>query len=120
VFSVNVVSRKKLIAFWLKHPDATEVLAVWYRTLQKSNPKNFSDLKNLFNTVDLAAGYTIFDVGGNKFRVIVILDYAHLFAKIRFVFTHEEYNHWNAAAERALEEQQKREKIKSKKGKHDA
>jgi mRNA interferase HigB len=117
---VNVVSRKKLIAFWLKHPEATEVLAVWYRALQKSNPQHFAELKNLFNTVDLAFGYTIFDVGGNKFRVIVIVDYEYSFAKIRHVLTHEEYNHWNAKAERALEEQQKREKSKSKKGKYDA
>lgn len=115
---MNVVNRKKLIAFWLKHPEATEPLAVWYRTLQKSKPKNFAQLKNLFGSVDLAAGYTIFDIGGNNFRVIVIVDYEYSFAKIRHVLTHQEYDHWNAQNERKLEQQVKLEKAKLKKGKH--
>jgi mRNA interferase HigB len=114
---VNVVSRKKLMAFWRKHPEATEPLTIWYRTLRKSRPKNFAELKSIFNSVDLASKYTIFDIGGNKFRVIIIVDYTNSFAKIRHVFTHQEYDLWNAKAEQKLEPQ----KIKAKKGKqHDA
>lgn len=111
---MNVVSRKKLIAFWLLHPQAAEPLAVWYRVLRKSQPKNFAELKSLFGAVDIASKYTIFDIGGNKFRVIVLIDFTHSFAKIRHVLTHQEYDFWNAQEERKLEP------VKKKRKKYDA
>ncbi len=107
---VNVVSRKKLIAFWLRYPESAEPLAIWYRALRKSRPKHFAELKTIFNGVDVASKYTIFDIGGNKFRVIVIVDYTNSFAKIRHVFTHHEYDSWNAQAEHKLEQKSKKRK----------
>jgi mRNA interferase HigB len=109
---VNVVSRRKLLEFWLEYPEAEEVLSIWYRTFQKAMPRNFAELKSIFGSVDLAEKYTVFDVGGNKFRVIVLIDYEYQFAKIRHVFTHQMYDQWNAQAERQLEERQKREQAK--------
>ena len=107
---VNVVSRAKLKAFWLEYPDSEEPLIAWYKTLSKLSPKNFAELKNTFNSIDLAVKYTIFDVGGNKFRIITIIDFEYQFAKIRHVFTHKEYENWNAIEEHRQDELEKRNK----------
>ena len=110
ILGVNVVSKSKLRAFWLEHPDAEEPLITWYKTLSKLSPKNFAELKDTFNSVDLAIKYTIFDVGGNKFRVIVLIDFEYQFAKIRHVLTHKEYENWSAKEEHKQDELEKRQK----------
>ncbi|GEM50115.1 type II toxin-antitoxin system HigB family toxin [Deinococcus cellulosilyticus] len=92
---MNVVSKHKLREFWAIHPEAEQALTEWYNRLRKSTPFNFAQLKDLFNAADFDTPHTIFDVGGNKYRVIAIIDYTGQFTKIRHVFTHKEYDIWS-------------------------
>lgn len=48
----------------------------------------------MFNSVDLVNPYTVFDVGGNKYRVITRVSYLHQTVHIKYVFTHKEYDKW--------------------------
>jgi mRNA interferase HigB len=92
---MNVVSKKRLRQFWTKHSEAEQPLTRWYNLFRKTSPGNFAELRETFASADFVNPHTIFNVGGNKFRIITIVDYEFQFAKIRHVFTHEEYDAWN-------------------------
>ncbi len=92
---MHVISKKALEAFWLKHPASASPLDAWYRVVSKSDFETFMELKNAFNTADYVAPYTVFDVGGNNFRVITAIHYNRQTLFIREVFTHAEYDRWS-------------------------
>ena len=58
--------------------------------------EHFAALKDVFGSADISDNFTIFDVGGNKFRIITRVIYRLRTVFIRNVLTHEQYNHWRA------------------------
>ena len=100
---MNVLSPQAIRAFIERFPEAEEVMRVWYNDLRKLEPENFAQLKAHFPAVDAVriAKYDvvvfIFDVGGNKYRVVTRLDFEHRIGFILLIFTHDEYTRWNRA-----------------------
>ncbi len=91
-----MVSKKTIRAFLENHdPEALEPLSRWYNLLRKSSPTNFAELRAIFASADFVNPFTVFNVGGNKYRIITLIDYEGQFTKIRHVFTHPEYDDWN-------------------------
>ncbi|EGY28780.1 hypothetical protein Rin_00012800 [Candidatus Regiella insecticola 5.15] len=97
---MHILSKKALETFWLKHSVAKSPLEVWYRLVSTSRFDTFTDVKKTFNSADYFCPYTIFDVGGNNFRVITIIHYNRQKLYIREVLTHAEYDRWNKAHRR--------------------
>ena len=73
---VHVISRKKLVEFNKGHYDAVAPLDVWYRTAKNALWANLSEVKMQFPHADLVGTCVVFNVGGNKYRLIVRLAYA--------------------------------------------
>ena len=96
---MNIIALRKLREFWHKHPESETALRAWYKRFRKSNPENFSKLRELFNTAGYADPYTIFDIAGNNYRVIVVVVYRGNMAFIKRVFTHREYDDWDSRKE---------------------
>ena len=94
---MHVISKKALEAFCLKHTAFFSSLDAWYRVARKSDFGTFSELKKAFNTAGYVAPYTVFDVGGNSFRIITAIHYNRQTLYIREVFTHAEYDRWTKA-----------------------
>jgi mRNA interferase HigB len=97
---VNVIAYRTVRAFTERFPEAEPLLRDWYNTLAKLEPQNFAELKAQFPSVDTTHqkdGTTvfIFDVGGNKYRVIVRIDFEFQATFILYVLTHKEYDLWN-------------------------
>ncbi len=97
---MNLVAPSRLRAFIAQYPESLEVMRDWYSRLRKTDLINFAILKEQFGSLDLAftkngIAVAIFDVGGNKYRAVVKLDYASNTAFIWFLFTHTEYDEWN-------------------------
>jgi len=69
-------------------------MKAWHKLVGDSNFSDFNDVKRTINSVDYAKPFTIFDVGGNNFRVIVIIHYDRQKVFIRYVLTHAEYDGW--------------------------
>lgn len=69
----------------------------WFRLMSSSSFADFSAVRKTFGTTDYVAPYTIFDVGGNKYRVITVIHYNRLCIYMRHVFTHPEYDRWSDA-----------------------
>ncbi len=92
---MHVISIQKLRVFWQRYQDAEKPLRAWYKILEKCLANNYAELKQTFSSADILEDYTIFDVGGNKYRVIVQIYYQYGRAYIAEVLTHAEYDEKN-------------------------
>jgi len=92
---MQVLSRKKLHEFWIIFPDAERPLSTWYKITSKAIWSKTNDVKDQFGTnVDfIGDNRAIFDIGGNKYRLVVRIVYAPFYrVMVKFVGTHEEYD----------------------------
>ena len=89
---VHIITRKRLNEFAGKHPAATSGLVHWYQTLKKNNPLNFVELRRIFPHADQVGGLTVFNIGGNKARLVAAVHYNRRKVYIRAVLTHAEYD----------------------------
>jgi mRNA interferase HigB len=78
---VNIIAPRTLRAFWQKHPEAKTALETWRKTVQKNRYNNFSELKKDFSSADYVSKHevTIFDIAGNKFRLVTFIRYTGVF-----------------------------------------
>ncbi len=91
---MRVISNKALIDFSVAHPEANSSLQTWRKVIALSVFTSFASLKTTFNTVDKVGLFYVFDIGGNKYRVIAAIHFDHQKLYIRHVFTHKEYDKW--------------------------
>ena len=90
---MNVVALRTLKAFWTKHPDAKAPLTAWYTLAKAAEWKSPQDIRDQFNTADfLADNRVIFDIGGNKYRLVARVSYTFKQVLVKFVGTHKEYD----------------------------
>jgi mRNA interferase HigB len=89
---MHVIAKPALIAFWRLHPDAQNPLQAWYRTIEGEVFADFNDLRTTFPSADYVDGQTVFNIGGNKYRLIVVIHYNRRKLYIRAVLTHAEYD----------------------------
>jgi len=95
---VRIISRKTLREFWEKHPDAQQPLQAWYFDVKHSWWKGPADINNIYrNASFLADNRVVFNIKGNKYRVVVAVQYDFGIVCIRFVGTHKEYDKIDAA-----------------------
>jgi mRNA interferase HigB len=89
---MHVITRKRLLDFAENHPNTSVALDAWYRIIKKSGILNFSQLREIFPSVDKVDNLTVFNIGGNKIRLIAALHYNTQCLYIRHVLTHKEYD----------------------------
>jgi mRNA interferase HigB len=78
--------------FCEQYPDAFSALDRWYRVAKGAVWTSFADVKQSFNTADLVPPHVIFDIGGNKYRLIAEINFGRRVLFIRGVLTHKEYS----------------------------
>ena len=93
---MHVITKKTLVAFWTKHPAAKKPLSDWHTIMEHERFADFNDLILTFGSADYVKPYTVFNIGGNKYRLIVSIHYNNGKVYIREVFTHPEYDLWTA------------------------
>ncbi len=89
---MHVITRKRLNEFALKHPDTRTALANWYQLIKRTDFASFIELRRVFQSADQVGRFTVFDVGGNKVRLITAIHYNRKSVYIRAVLTHSEYD----------------------------
>lgn len=89
---MRVLSKPVLVAFWSEHPHAKQPLSDWHSRMRKGSWSNFVELKTAFPRVDQVGEFTVFNVGGNKYRLIAAIHYNVQKVFIRCVLTHDEYD----------------------------
>jgi|SRR5579872_6503037 len=88
-----IISKTILNEFSKKHPDAENSLFKWYDETKNADWKDFSDLKKTFNAVDIVANDRyIFNIKGNKYRLVALIIFRIRTIFILFIVTHNEYD----------------------------
>jgi mRNA interferase HigB len=93
---VQVISRKPLVGFWKIHADAAAPLASWFKAASRGNFKSLAELKQTFRSVDYVntsgKGFYVFNIAGNKYRLIAAMHFNTQKLFIRHVLTHAQYD----------------------------
>lgn len=91
---MQIIAKRTLRLFWERHARAESPLRAWYSMVDRSDWKGPSDVKAMFGTtVDFVGDHRlIFDIGGNKYRLVVHVAYAYGRVLVKFVGTHAEYD----------------------------
>lgn len=90
---MRIISKSKLIEYYNKVPQAKTALEEWYEKTKKAEWNNLIDIRNTFNSVDYVGNQRyVFNIKGNDFRLIVLIQFTPHTVYIRFVGTHAEYD----------------------------
>ncbi|HEV2187621.1 MAG TPA: type II toxin-antitoxin system HigB family toxin [Stellaceae bacterium] len=90
---MQVVALRTLKLFWAKHPQAERPLRTWYSLVSQAEWTGPADVRAQFGSADFVAdNRVIFDIGGNKFRLVVHVSYDYKAVLVKFVGTHAEYD----------------------------
>jgi len=93
---MRVISNKVLVKFGMRHQQASEPLQAWRKIVECTAFQGFADLKRAFNAVDRVGDYYVFDIAGNKYRLIVAIHFNTQMLFVRHVLTHAEYDKWRS------------------------
>jgi mRNA interferase HigB len=96
---VQIIARRTLRQFWERHPPAEAALRTWYAMVDQALWTGPADVKEQFgNAVDFVLdNRVIFDIGGNKYRLVVHVAYRCRRVLVKFIGTHAEYDRIDAA-----------------------
>ncbi|MBU0512029.1 MAG: type II toxin-antitoxin system HigB family toxin [Chloroflexi bacterium] len=90
---MRIISRKALREFWEKYPDAEQPLRAWYTNVKRAIWKTPADVQNAYrNASFIANNRVIFNIKGNRYRLVAAIDYRYGVIYIRFVGTHGQYD----------------------------
>ena len=97
---MRIITLSTLKAFWQEnssYADAIEPTLVWYRHTLKADWSSPTAIKKDFRSASiLKHGRVVFNIAGNKYRLIVQINYAYRIVYIRFIGTHKQYDKINA------------------------
>jgi len=89
---MHVISRKTLRAFWERHPDSKTALVRWFKIVRNTQFANFDDLRATFPSADKVNEWIVFNIGGNKVRLIASIHFNRSKIYVRHVLTHADYD----------------------------
>lgn len=95
--AMRIISTSRITEFYKKHADAKIPLEVWVSIIKKLEVKKPNELKQVFNSVDIIGNNrVIFDIKGNRYRIITIVLIRNKTVYIRWIGTHAEYDRIDA------------------------
>jgi mRNA interferase HigB len=89
---MHVISRKKLKEAARRHADLEGPLDVWFRIAKKAEWNNLADVRKTFSSADAVEKLTIFNIKGNRYRLVTEINYTFRRIYVRHVLTHAEYD----------------------------
>ena len=89
---MKLISNRALREFSTLHPQADSALQGWRRVIEKNRFANWSELKEVFNAVDKVGELAVFNIGGNKYRLIAYVRFERQIVYVKDVLTHREYD----------------------------
>ena len=89
---MHVISRKRHKEAALRHAELEPSLDVWFRIAKRASWQSLIDVRKTFANADAVEKWTVFNIKGNKYRLISEINYKHQRVYIRHVLTHAEYD----------------------------
>lgn len=94
---MRVIAKRTLREFWKNYPDAEESLKTWFAEAEDAAWHNPVEIKAHYGTASiLKENRVVFNICGNKYRLVVKINYKAAVVLIRFIGTHKEYDGINA------------------------
>ena len=95
---MQIIALRTLRLFWERHPQAEGPVRAWYALASRAEWKGPADVKRQFGTtVDFVGdNRRVFDLGGNKYRLVVHVAYAYRRVLVKFIGTHAQYDRIDA------------------------
>jgi mRNA interferase HigB len=101
---MHIIAKSALVRFWERQPAglprkaAQAAMMEWYAAASSASWSHFDELRKTFNSADYVAdGKVVFDVGGNKYRIVGLVAYRSKRIFVLFVGTHAEYDRIDVA-----------------------
>jgi len=89
----RILSKRRVREFYTKHPDSKDYLETWYETVKNATWKNPNEIKEFYATVSiLKDSRVVFNIAGNKYRLIAKINFDKQWMFIRFIGSHKEYD----------------------------
>jgi len=93
---MRIIAKRTLREFWRKHPDSEEQLKSWYSETSKMNWEKPNDIKQEYPKASIIGNNrVVFNISGNRYRLVVKVNYIRGWILIRFIGTHNEYDRVN-------------------------
>jgi mRNA interferase HigB len=89
---MHIISRKALLQFWHQYPDSEAPLLRWYKLMQRHTFKSFNELRMVIPSADKVGDLIVFNIGGNKYRLIASIHFNRSKVYVRHILTHSEYD----------------------------
>ncbi len=89
---MHIITRARIRDFIATHPDSEASLTTWYWIIKKADYDAFGELKQHFRSADYVDGLVVFNIGGNKYRLIAAIHFNRKKVYIRHILTHQEYD----------------------------
>ena len=89
---MHVITKRRLIEFAVRYPASRNPLLKWYQVIGRTDFASFAALRLVFASADQVERFTVFNIGGNKFRLIAAIHYNRRRVYVRHVLTHAEYD----------------------------
>lgn len=95
---MRIVARRTLREFWNKHADAEQPLRAWYYDARKADWSSPADVKRVYAHASIIGeNRIVFNIGGNKYRLVVAVNYRYRVCNVRFIGTHKAYDRIDVA-----------------------
>jgi len=93
---MHIITKRRITEAKALYPPSASALTGWLKVVEENEFKNFSELKTVFKSVDKVGHLFVFDIGGNKLRLIANIHFNRKKLYIRHILTHQEYdkNKW--------------------------
>lgn len=91
---MRLISNKALREFSARHREADKPLQAWRKLIEANAFNSFSELKGAFNSVDRVGKYFVFDIAGNRYRLVAAIHFNTRTLYVRAVLTHADYDDW--------------------------
>ena len=89
---MHVISQRHLRTFWQRHAQAEVPLRAWHQIAEHATWQSHAELLQTYPSADVVQRLTVFNIGGNDFRLIARVEYERQEIYIRSVLTHAEYD----------------------------
>jgi mRNA interferase HigB len=89
---MHVISRKALRQFWERHPDSKGPPVRWFQIVERTSFADFAALRKTFPSADRVGNLIVFNIAGNKYRLIAAVHFNRGKVYVRHVLTHAEYD----------------------------
>ena len=94
---INIIKRRTLLYYKKAYPEASAALDDWYDNFHRSNFSNPQELKKVYGNASIIANHrVVFNLRGNKYRLIIQMNYRALICYVIWFGNHEEYDRINA------------------------